>query len=219
MDPKTHWEHVYRTRLPTEVSWYQPHAVRSLEIIRRASPPPGGPIIDVGGGASTLVDGLLDAGYRDMTVLDLSATALAKARARLAARAARVEWVEADVLDVPLPAARYHVWHDRAVFHFLTLPGDRARYVAQVRRAVRPGGVVLVATFADDGPPRCSGLGVARYSAVTLHAAFGPAFQLLMSEREEHLTPAGARQAFVYCLCRIPDPGDAADAPESPPGT
>ena len=205
MDPKAHWEEVYRTRRPTEVSWYQAHARRSLELIRRVNPPPDGPIIDVGGGTSPLVDDLLDAGYRDVTVLDLSATALAQARARLGARATRVEWVEADILDAELPAGRYGVWHDRAVFHFLTAPADRARYVAAVRRAVRPGGIVLVATFADDGPSRCSGLEVARYSATTLHAEFGPAFRLLASEREEHLTPAGGQQAFVYCLCRIPE--------------
>lgn len=209
MDAKAHWEHVYRTKLPTQVSWFQSHAVRSLELIRRVNPPPDGPIIDVGGGASPLVDDLLDAGYQDITVLDLSPTALVEARARLGARAALVRWVEADILDVPLEMRRYSVWHDRAVFHFLTAPADRARYVAQVRRAVRPGGFVLVATFADDGPTRCSGLEVTRYSADSLHAEFGASFRLLTSEREEHLTPTGARQAFVYCLCRVQEPSGA----------
>jgi SAM-dependent methyltransferase len=209
MDPKSHWEHVYRTNRSTQVSWYQPHARRSLELLQRVSPPPDGPIIDVGGGASTFIDDLLDTGYRDLTVLDLSATALAEARARLGTRAASVQWLEADILDVSLAGARYSVWHDRAVFHFLTAPADRARYIAQTRAAVRPGGFVLVATFADDGPTRCSGLDVARYSAAELDAEFGPAFRLLVSEREEHLTPGGARQAFNYCLWRVQEPNAA----------
>jgi SAM-dependent methyltransferase len=201
MDRKSHWEEIYRNKLPTQVSWYQPHALRSLDLIRRVSPPPDGAIIDVGGGASTLIDDLLDVGYHDLTVLDLSATALGKARARLGTRANTVRWVEADVLSASLPKTGYSVWHDRAAFHFLTAPADRARYVAQVRQAVRVGGWVLVATFADDGPTRCSGLEVARYSPQALYAEFGPPFQLLASEREEHVTPAGVRQAFVYCLC------------------
>ena len=203
MDPKSHWERVYRTKLPTQVRWYQPHALRSLDLIRRVSPPPNGAIIDVGGGASTLTDDLLDAGYQDLTVLDLSGSALAQPRARLGARAGCVRWVEADVLNAPLPRAAYSVWHDRAVFHFLTEPADRASYVAQVRRAVRPGGFVLVATFADDGPTRCSGLDVHRYSPEALHAEFGAPFRQVASEREEHITPAGVLQAFTYCLCRV----------------
>jgi len=203
MDSKSHWEGIYNNKLPTQVSWYQVHARRSLDLIRRVSPPPDGAIIDVGGGASTLIDDLLDADYHDLTVLDLSAAALAVARARLGIRAHTVRWVEADVLDASLPKAGYSVWHDRAAFHFLTAPADRVRYVAQVRQAVRPGGSVLVATFAADGPTRCSGLEVARYSPDELHAEFGAPFQLMASEREEHVTPAGVRQAFIYCLCRM----------------
>lgn len=203
MDPKSHWERIYSNTLPSQVSWYQPHALRSLDLIRRVSPPPDGAIIDVGGGASTLIDDLLDAGYHDLTVLDLSAIALAETRTRLGTRADGVRWIEADILDAPLPKAGYSVWHDRAVFHFLLAPADRARYVAQVRRAVRPGGFVLVATFADDGPTRCSGLDVNRYSPEALHAEFGAPFRLMASEREEHITPGGVRQAFIYCLCRM----------------
>ena len=203
MDRKSHWEAIYRNKLPTQVSWYQPHALRSLDLIRRVSPPPDGAIIDVGGGASTLIDDLLDAGYHDLTVLDLSATALAKTRMRLGAQAGRIRWLEADILDAQLPRAGYSVWHDRAVFHFLTAPADRARYLAQVRQAVRPGGFALVATFADDGPTRCSGLEVRRYSPEALHAEFGAPFRMMASEREEHLTPGGVRQAFIYCLCRM----------------
>ena len=203
MDPKSHWERIYRTKLPTQVSWYQPHALRSLDLIRRISPPPNGAIIDVGGGASTLIDDLLDAGYHDLTVLDLSATALAETRARLGAQAGSVRWIEADILNASLPPAHYSVWHDRAVFHFLTEPAERASYIAQVRRAVRPRGFVLVATFADDGPTRCSGREVHRYSPEALHAEFGAPFRLMASEREEHITPAGVVQAFIYCLCRV----------------
>jgi SAM-dependent methyltransferase len=203
MDPKAHWERIYRENLPTKVSWYQAHALRSLNLIRRVSPPPDGATIDVGGGASTLVDDLLDAGYHDLTVLDLSATALAEARARLGTRAGTVRWIEADILTAPLPKAGYSVWHDRAVFHFLTDPADRARYVQQVRGAVRSGGFVLVSTFADNGPTRCSGLEVHRYSPEALHAEFGEPFQLMASELEEHVTPGGVRQAFTYCLCRV----------------
>jgi SAM-dependent methyltransferase len=203
MDPKSHWERIYHDTSPTQASWYQPHALRSLSLIRRVSPPPNGAVIDVGGGAATLIDDLLDAGYRDLTVLDLSAAALAESRTRLGARASDVRWIEADILDAALPESGYSVWHDRAVFHFLTAPADRARYVAQVRRAVRPGGFVVVATFADDGPTRCSGLEVNRYSPEALHAAFGAPFHLMASESEEHVTPKGVRQAFIYCLCRV----------------
>jgi len=207
MDPKTHWERVYRSRQPTQVSWYQEHAGRSLDLIRRVCPPPHGAIIDVGGGTATLVDDLLDAGYQDLTVLDVSATALATARARLGARAARVTWMDVDLLGARLPAARYDLWHDRAVFHFLIDPADRARYVAQVRRSLRPGGHVVVATFAADGPTRCSGLAVNRYAPDALHREFGAGFELLSSDREEHVTPAGAHQAFVYCVLRVELPG------------
>jgi SAM-dependent methyltransferase len=200
MDPKTHWEEVYRTRIPDQVSWYQPRAHRSLALIQRVCPPPGGPIIDVGAGSSTLVDDLLEAGYSDLTALDISATALARVRARLATRGAGIIWIEANVLEAALPPARYLVWHDRAVFHFLTAAADRVRYVDQVRRAVQPGGWVVISTFAEDGPARCSGLDVVRYSAEALHREFGPGFRLVSGEHEEHATPGGARQKFVYCL-------------------
>lgn len=203
MDPKAHWETVYRGKREDEVSWYQREPKFSLELIRRAAPSPDARIIDVGGGASTLVDALLAAAYSRLTVLDLSSAALLKAQQRLGAAAATVEWLEADVCSAPLPAAAFDVWHDRAVFHFLTAASDRAAYIAQVCKAVRPGGHVLVATFAEDGPTKCSGLSVARYSPEALHGEFGSAFQLVESVREQHVTPAGARQSFVYCLCRF----------------
>jgi ubiquinone/menaquinone biosynthesis C-methylase UbiE len=203
MNRERHWESIYRARPPTEVSWYQPEARLSLDLIRQVASPLDTPVLDVGGGASTLVDGLLGVGYQDITVLDLAATALARAQSRLADLAAQVKWIVADVLSAPLPAASYAVWHDRAVFHFLTDPRDRARYVAQAKRVVRPGGHVIVASFGPEGPPRCSGLEVVRYSPEGLHAEFGSAFHLLDSAREDHRTPGGSIQAFVYCLCRV----------------
>ena len=211
MSRRDHWERVYRTKGAADVSWYQPEATVSLDLIRRVAPEHDAPIIDVGGGASTLVDGLLDAGYERVTVLDLAASALAVSQRRLGARAGLVTWLDADVLSAALPNATYSVWHDRAVFHFLTDPADRARYVAQVHDAVRPGGYVIVASFAPEGPTRCSGLDVVRYSPETMHAQFGPDFHLLDSVREEHRTPSGMTQAFVYCLCRVGAPQAPAD--------
>ena len=198
-----HWEHIYRTKDPTEVSWYQREPRLSLELIRRVTPDLAAPIIDVGGGASTLVDGLVEAGYHDVTVLDLAPSALTIAQQRLGGRAGRVTWIPGNALEAELPAARYAVWHDRAVFHFLTDRHDRARYVAQTGHAVRPGGHVIVASFGPEGPTRCSGLDVARYSPEGVHAEFGSGFRLLDSFREDHHTPAGDVQAFVYCLCRV----------------
>lgn len=202
MNPE-HWERLYRTKDPTQVSWYQPEARLSFDLIRRVVPDFDAPIIDVGGGASTLVDGLLDAGYRDLTVLDLAPSALTIARQRLGDRADRVVWIAGNILDVSLPVSAYALWHDRAVFHFLTNERDRARYVDRTRHAVRPGGYVIVASFSPEGPPTCSGLDVVRYSPEGMHAEFGPGFRLLNSVREDHHTPSGTRQAFVYCLCRV----------------
>lgn len=203
MDTKAHWERVYRTHATTDVSWYQREARLSLELIRRVIGDRSMPIIDVGGGASTLVDGLLDAGYSDITVLDLARSPLEAAKSRLGSRAPLVRWVETDVLTADLPEDRYDAWHDRAVFHFLSDSQERARYVNQVQRAVRPGGYVIVASFAPEGPKQCSGLEVVRYSCESMHAQFGSGFTLVDSVREEHRTPGGAVQAFVYCLCRV----------------
>jgi SAM-dependent methyltransferase len=203
---RSHWETVYQTHKPNEVSWFQPEARLSLDLIRSVCPNGRSRIIDVGGGPSRLVDGLLASGYIDVTVLDLSPTALALARQRLGGLASRVLWVEADALTDTLPPASFDVWHDRAVFHFLTSPSDRRKYVDQVRRVVRPGGHVLVATFADDGPTHCSGLPVERYGATTLHGKFGAGFRLISSQREEHITPSGKLQPFTYCLCTFDPP-------------
>jgi 2-polyprenyl-3-methyl-5-hydroxy-6-metoxy-1,4-benzoquinol methylase len=202
MDPKTHWETIYRTKDVHEVSWFQAEARRSRDLITRICPDRAAPIIDVGAGASVLVDDLLAAGYRDVTVLDVSEAALEISRDRLGTDSAKVKWMLADVLRVRLDEGAYAVWHDRAVFHFLTDAADRAAYVEHVRRAVKPGGYVLVATFAEDGPEYCSGLPLVRYSAEGLHSEFGTDLQLVRSEHEDHHTPAGAEQSFIYCLCR-----------------
>jgi SAM-dependent methyltransferase len=207
MNREKHWDRIYRTKAPTEVSWYQPEARLSLELIHRVAPELDAPVLDVGGGASTLADGLLSAGYRDVTVLDLAPAALARAQERLGERATQVRWIVADALDAPLPRASCAVWHDRALFHFLTDARDRARYVAQAQRVIRPGGHVIVAGFGPEGPSQCSGLEVVRYSPEGLHTEFGAAFRLLDSAREDHRTPGGSVQAFVYCLCRLEGQG------------
>ena len=201
MDRKAHWETIYSTKDIHDVSWFQSEARRSLDLIARICPDKSAPIIDVGGGAAVLVDDLLAAGYHDVTVLDVSEAALDISRNLLGADSAKVNWLCADVLRFRLGGA-YAVWHDRAVFHFFNTAAERHLYVEQVRRAVKPGGHVLVATFADDGPESCSGLPVTRYSAPSLHSEFGDDFQLVGSEHEDHQTPGGAKQSFLYCLCR-----------------
>jgi len=168
MESKEHWEKVYTSKADTEVSWFQEHAQLSLKLIRDANIPTSASIIDVGGGASTLVDDILANGYEHVTVLDLSGAALDTAKARIGAHAAYVQWLEADILAVELPAHAYDVWHDRAVFHFLTTEDERHAYVQKVLQALKPGGLVIVGTFAEDGPTQCSGLPVMRYSAKSL---------------------------------------------------
>ena len=199
---QAHWEQVYTRKPADTVSWYQPHAEESMKFILATGVGRDAALIDVGGGASTLVDDLLDAGFGNVTVLDLSQAALNTAQQRLGARAGQVQWQVGDVTAVALPWHGYDVWHDRAVFHFLTDAAQRAAYVAQVQRSVRPGGHVIVATFAEDGPLQCSGLPVMRYSADGLHAEFGEDFELLQHERQAHATPMGTVQQFVYCYCR-----------------
>jgi 2-polyprenyl-3-methyl-5-hydroxy-6-metoxy-1,4-benzoquinol methylase len=203
MDKQEHWEKVYREKAPDAVSWYRPHLERSIELIERAAPDRSAAIIDVGGGESTLVDDLLRAGYRDVSVLDISAAAIAFAQRRLGAQSADVTWWADDVTQADLPPRRYDVWHDRAVFHFLTEPEQRAAYVRQVARAVKPGGHVIVATFGPEGPLKCSGLDVVRYDADALHGQFGAEFRLIESQTEIHETPSGNKQQFLYCYCKL----------------
>lgn len=203
MEAKSHWEAVYRTKAPDAVSWYAPHLRESLSYIQRTGLPVSASIIDVGAGESTLVDDLLGAGYDNLAVLDISEKAVDVARTRLAERAKRVEWLVADVLEAELPAQAYDVWHDRAVFHFLTDERQRRAYVAQVVRALRPGGYAIVGTFGPNGPSECSGLPVARYDSDGLHDEFGGRFTLVDNSVDVHTTPWGSSQQFVYCFCRL----------------
>lgn len=196
-DRKDHWEHVYSTRGETGVSWYQDEPGLSLELIGSVAPADGRRIIDVGGGASVLVDRLLDLSFGEIAVLDISEVALGKARARLGERAGRVRWVVADVTEGP-ELGTFDVWHDRAVFHFLTDPADRRSYVELARQTVPRGGHLVIATFADDGPERCSGLDVCRYNADSLASELGEGFSLVREAGETHTTPWGSSQAFVY---------------------
>lgn len=203
MDKKSHWENVYTTKAFNQVSWYREHLDTSLKLILATGAAKDAALIDVGGGSSTLVDDLLGKGFVDVTVLDISKRALEVARKRLGRRSAEVEWIEADVTRVELPENRFDVWHDRAVFHFLTDPHDRRKYVELVKRAVKPGGHVIIASFGTGGPMKCSGLDVVRYNSDSMHKEFGDDFTLVDSVGETHHTPFGTDQEFVYCYCQI----------------
>jgi SAM-dependent methyltransferase len=202
MNMQTHWSQVYSTKASDDVSWYQERPSLSVELIERTGAGRDAAIIDVGAGASTLVDHLLDMSYHDLTLLDISEESLAVARARLGDHAALLHWLVGDITTITLEPQRYDVWHDRAVFHFLTDPVQQQRYIDQVKHAVKPGGHVIVATFALDGPDKCSGLSTARYDPASLHGVFGEAFDLVHSTHETHITPWGSEQHFVYCHCR-----------------
>lgn len=202
MTNEEHWQADYQKKRPDEVSWYQPHLERSMAFIRSSGVPRAARIVDVGGGASTLVDDLLDERYERISVIDLAEAALGAARQRLGARAAAVEWIVGDVTTPLVAQNSVDFWHDRAVFHFLTAEDTRSAYLTQVHRAVKPGGHVLVATFGLDGPEHCSGLPVYRYDAAGIHATFGRAFEKVGDATEHHQTPSGTVQSFVYCFCR-----------------
>lgn len=203
MDVQTHWEKIYSEKAPNAVSWYRAHLETSLELIERAASNVSASIIDVGGGESTLADDLLARGYHNITVLDVSQTAIDVNKGRLGAASDRIHWLVADIAKAGLLPNAYDVWHDRAVFHFLTTMDERMAYVRQVAKAVKPGGHVLVSTFGPEGPTKCSGLDVVRYDAKSLHKEFGVRFRLLDSFKELHRTPFGTSQQFLYCLCRL----------------
>ncbi len=203
MDTKTHWEKVYATKAPESVSWYRAHLETSLALIERAAEARDASIIDIGGGESTLVDDLLLRGYRNLTVLDVSQTAIEVTKKRLGPAAEQVRWLAGDIVEIELESNAYDLWHDRAVFHFLTTPERRVAYVRQVKRAVKRGGHVIVSTFGPEGPTKCSGLEVMRYDAESLHGEFGGQFRLVESSKELHETPLGTTQQFLYCYCRL----------------
>jgi SAM-dependent methyltransferase len=203
MNTQTHWESVYSSKAPDAVSWYRPHLEVSLDLIEGCAAARSASIIDVGAGESTLVDELFHRGYQEVTVLDVSITAIEATKKRLGRAAEQVHWMLGDITQVFLPPQSFDVWHDRAVFHFLIDPAQRQDYVRSVLIAVRPGGHVIVSTFGPEGPTKCSGLDVMRYDAEALHREFGRRFQIEESARELHRTPWGATQQFVYCCCRV----------------
>ena len=196
-----HWEHIYTTKGESEVSWFQKNPTPSLELMTLTGATPRSAVIDIGGGTSRFVDALVDMGFEAVTVLDLSEAAMAVAKARLGSRANKVQWVVADVTTWE-PQQAYDLWHDRAAFHFLTEEHDRAAYVARLSKAVKPGGHAIIATFALDGPERCSGLPIVRYDAPSLGCVLGDAFELIETRRHQHMTPWGSEQRFQFSLFR-----------------
>jgi trans-aconitate methyltransferase len=197
---QVHWEGVYSKKSENEVSWFQQHPASSLELIAQVGATGASAIVDIGGGASRLVDNLVQRGFEDVTVLDLSQSALEAAKARLGAEAAsRVRWIVADVTDWE-PVRTFDIWHDRAALHFLTEEIDRSSYVSRLQRALKADGYAIIATFAPDGPERCSGLPVVRYDAATLSKTLGPSFRLTIAQRHIHATPWGTKQSFQFCV-------------------
>jgi SAM-dependent methyltransferase len=198
-----HWEHIYRTKPADQVSWYAPHLHVSLDRIARIPLAPSAAILDVGGGPSTLVDDLLAAGFTNLTVLDLSSAALDRARARLGASSGIIRWLAADIAQADLEPASFDLWHDRAVFHFLTDASQRAAYTRRLVHALRPRGHAIISTFGPEGPTRCSGLDVVRYDAPALAAALSPRLRLLETVLTLHATPFGTTQQFLTCLFHL----------------
>ena len=194
---KSHWERVHASGETDEVSWYQPIPAKSLALIRQTGVPLTAPILDVGSGTSALVDHLLQAGYRDVSALDIASSALAEVRDRLGTKSSQVTWIEADITEFE-SSRSYSVWHDRAVFHFLTNPVDRKRYLDILSTTLQAQGYFVLATFGPDGPTRCSGLEIQRYSVEQVSALLGPDFRLRTNEIEEHRTPSGMTQQFLY---------------------
>jgi SAM-dependent methyltransferase len=199
MSRREHWEQVYSSKPPERLGWYKPRLQTSLEWITALGLEPDAPIIDIGGGASTLIDDLLDLGYSALTVLDLAAPALELIKARLGERGDAVAWLCGDITDIELPQDGYALWHDRAVFHFLTESKDRERYLKNLRKALRPGGYLVIGVFAPEAPPRCSGLPVQRYDLDLIQETLGDNFLLQRHRKEMHVTPGGVEQMYLYC--------------------
>lgn len=198
---REHWENVYEAKRETDVSWFQPEPELSLALIRKYVPEAKASVIDIGGGASSLAAALLAQGYRDLAVLDISAAALERAKAKLRGDAAKIEWIVADI-TAWTPPRRWQVWHDRAVFHFLTDVASQDDYIRALKAATDVGAIAIISGFAPDGPEKCSGLPVVRYDAHSLAARLGSGFELLWEEREEHRTPGGSVQKFYYAVLR-----------------
>ncbi len=197
MDRKAHWENVYRTKCSTEVSWYEPDPKQSLDLILEAAGEKRGRVIDVGGGQSFLVDRLVDSGFSQVAVLDISSVAIEATQARLGERASQVDWMIADITQAD-SLGEFDIWHDRAVFHFITDPEDRAHYVELLKRSLSIGGHFIVGTFAKGGPEKCSGLPICQYDAATMHLELGPAFKVVKCSEKLHITPTGRPQQFFF---------------------
>jgi 2-polyprenyl-3-methyl-5-hydroxy-6-metoxy-1,4-benzoquinol methylase len=197
-EKKSHWENIYATKGAPHVSWYAPHLELSLQLIKQTGVNTAGQIIDAGGGASTLVDDLLEQGYQNISILDIASTALGVSQARLGSQANDVRWIEGDVTRIALAQNFFDVWHDRAVFHFLTEAQDRRRYLDLVKSSLKPEAHLILATFAQDGPAKCSGLEVVRYSIENLTAELGEGFELIKSLNGVHTTPFHTEQKFLY---------------------
>jgi SAM-dependent methyltransferase len=203
MDARSHWEQVYATKDPEQVSWFRPHLERSLELIERAAPHRAASIVDVGAGQSTLLDDLLALGYGNITVLEISPTAMEALKERVGQAGRAIQWICGNVTEAVLPEASFDLWHDRALFHFLTEAEQRRSYVERVKRALKPGGSLIVSTFGPSGPERCSGLAAMRYDALSLGSEFGDRFRLVESSLDLHETPSGAVQQFLSCWYRF----------------
>ncbi len=199
MNEQEHWENVYLNNQPEKMGWYRPELETSLNWIKEFQPDRDARIIDVGGGASTLVDGLLAEGYSSITVADLSKTALELTRKRLSEKADAVTWLAGDITVLELPSSAYHLWHDRAAFHFLTTEDERQKYLDQLKKALKPSGHLIMATFSPEAPPRCSGLKVERYTPYRLEGVLGPEFILKRDIKELHVTPGGVEHMYLYC--------------------
>ena len=202
MNEKDHWEQVYSTKPTEKLGWYEPHLRTSLSWIKGLSLAVDAPIIDVGGGASTLIDDLLDAGYRSITVLDISEKALSSAKARLGKKAELITWLDGDITSVDLPIHCYELWHDRAAFHFLTMHEQQRKYRDNLLKALKPGGHLIIGTFAPEAPPKCSGLPVQRYNPEQLENTLGGEFEIKRHHKELHITPGGVEQMYLYCHFR-----------------
>ena len=209
MDRRQHWETVYGAKSACEVSWYRPHLEASIALIESCAQSKQAAILDIGGGASTLVDDLLSAGFEDLSVLDIAESALDVARRRLGSAGSRVRWAAEDFLNAKLEPQGYDICHDRAVFHFLTDAEEKKRYFEQVERILRPAGSLILATFALEGPSRCSGLDVTRYGEEQMKEAAGAAFELVSSQTESHRTPGGSVQEMMYFVMRRSTPSPA----------
>lgn len=203
MIAKQHWNDIYVKNTSSEISWFQQHAKLSLQLITSTNIDASASIIDVGGGMSPLACDLVEQGFTNISIMDLSNAALKRSQAHLGKNALKINWIEANILEYDLPSYAYDIWHDRAVFHFLTTKNQRDVYIKKVSSALKPGGHIVIATFAEDGPKQCSGLPVMRYNVEQLQQQFGESFRLMQNLQESHITPDGIEQKFIYCLYKL----------------